>query len=311
MCADEQRWKGVKLRLTERLITCHVPTAICATLLFSAAAYADLSILPSGIAGGNLDSPAAAEIEMAEATVNMTFGQCPPLPKLPSGQSFYASLTRSVLYSFPLSVDAEFVMRNTGTEPVTLWVMYPELAEVDVDKFHVTSDGEDRTLFALVNGRGKNARFKCLSSVKPQKADLPHLKLADMQRVLLSKQSYGLLHLMVWRETFAPGKDRHIHIEYSARGVNLPPMARLGKMHEGYFQWRYLLTTGAAWKGPIGKETINLRFDESWNTPNVKLNGPGHLVNSGDNAWVYTLVNEDPQKDAVFIIQKGQKANVP
>lgn len=133
-------------------------------------------------------------------------------------------------------------------------------------------------------------------------------------------------NLMVWREDFMAGEERVIEVRYAmeipiqknrtvtknirtnAKGIpkeaaNNCPVDFLQTLKKGdYYFFDYFLTSGASWKGPIGRETITLNFPVSWSGKRAHCNKPERLIQTDSLTWTYTLINEEPTENLYFAV---------
>ena len=74
-----------------------------------------------------------------------------------------------------------------------------------------------------------------------------------------------------------------------------------------YYFFDYYLTSGSAWKGPIGEETITLELDGSWlnHTLHCNVDTTISKSDSTDNSttlYVYSFKNQDPSTNLYFAL---------
>lgn len=184
-----------------------------------------------------------------------------------------------------------------------------------------------------LDGHGEKARpfpRGLFRSVVPVDAEVydrnAPFRLCDLIPAGVGGRSPIAHNLMVWREDFAPGEERVIEVRYAMeipiqknksvtkrvvskeKGVsrdeaNNCPMGFLQTLERGnYYFYDYFLTSGASWKGPIGRETITLHLPESWSGCQVYCSQPERLKQTVPLTWTYTLTNEEPTENLYFAV---------
>ncbi len=222
-------------------------------------------------------------VRMAEAIVDISVGERP----------------RDREARIDIRVHAVFTMENTSPDTVALSVGFPvsdsSWSAFDFDFFEVVTDGEARSVFERVGSYPRRMHYRHVSGPDPLAygglpdtaagAETPRGAIFGITRI----GEDGFRNLMVWTETFAPGQTRSIDVRYgiavpsrvsqwkrikvttSIKGphpdeANNLPAAFIDGLPETdyYYFFDYYLTTGASWKGTIGRETITLDLDPSW-----------------------------------------------
>lgn len=132
-------------------------------------------------------------------------------------------------------VTAVFTMRNTSAEPISCDVAFPFES-----KGHATNARESfRVSF------GVNASEGPFSPVE--------LKVRD-ETVKQPRSPYDFAAALVWKTSWAAGETKLIRIAYD---MGEPEWYR--RFVEGW-RLRYIVRTGALWKGPIGRADITMRI---------------------------------------------------
>lgn len=136
---------------------------------------------------------------------------------------------------------ASFTMRNLGTQAETLQVRFPLRFMLYPDERYP----EINDLRVRVNGRAATTRREIIvfTHIREQWSEETEIPWS------------------VFEASFPPGKDVTIEVSYSVHGF-------------GYYPWqafRYILETGAGWKGNIGSADIIVRLPYEANRHNVWL----------------------------------------
>ena len=197
-----------------------------------------------------------------------------------------------------IRVHAVFRMVNMSADTVALTVGFPvsdsAWSAFEFDFFEVVTDGDARSVFERVGGYPRRLEHRHVSGPDPlAHGGLPDLAAgAEGVNPLFGTSKIGegrFRNLMVWTETFQPGQTRIVDVRYaiavpsrvsqwkritvttSVKGphpdeANNLPAAFIDGLPETdyYYFFDYYLTTGASWRGPIGRETITLELDPSW-----------------------------------------------
>jgi hypothetical protein len=172
-----------------------------------------------------------------------------------------------------ITVTAAFQMHNTDSQNSVQQVSYPCTQFGVMEGFEVTSSGQRKPAL--------------LTKKKPP--------------------SY------IWPEYFKPNEQHTINVKYALKVSQKNQQAlksvngwegidKLLEPQAEYYLFDYSLTSGATWKGPIGKETLTLHFTEAWAPKTVLCNQPDRLKQADRLAWVYQLANEVPTKDLCFAV---------
>ena len=138
------------------------------------------------------------------------------------------------------AVTAVFRLKNTADKPATLEVGFPSWFDEPLQDFAVTVDGE-----------------KQLAEVKKE-------KLSGGPRKTVFK------FWMCWPMTFEKNQERTVKVSYWVAMAKQPPgqMGRLMMLPQdvgdkvAVCNSGYVLRTGAAWQGNIGKATIRLHYGQ-------------------------------------------------
>ena len=198
-----------------------------------------------------------------------------------------------------IGVHAVFRMENTSSDTLAVAVAFPvsdsSWSAFEFDFFEVVTDGRPRSVFERVGAYPNRIGHRHVSGPDPlAHGGLPDLAAGAGRAVnrIFGTSRIGtekFRNLMVWTETFAPGQSRTIDVRYaiavpsrvsqwkrievttSIKGphpdeANNLPAAFIDGLPETdyYYFFDYYLTTGASWRGPIGRETITLELDPSW-----------------------------------------------
>ncbi len=134
-------------------------------------------------------------------------------------------------------VTADFTMRNTSAEPITCDVAFPFES-----RGHATNARES---FKVTLGEGAIA-----TRVSPIE-----LKVRD-ESVKQPRSPHDFAAALVWRVSWAAGETKLIRVSY-----DMGEPEHYGRFVDGW-RLRYIVKTGALWKGPIGKADITIRLTE-------------------------------------------------
>ena len=132
-------------------------------------------------------------------------------------------------------VTADFTMRNTSGEPITCDVAFPFES-----RGHATNARES---FIVKLGKGDTA-----TRVAPIE-----LKVRD-EAVKEPRSPHDFAAALVWSVSWSAGEAKLIHVSYD---MGEPEDYR--RIVDGW-RLRYIVKTGALWKGPIGKADITIRL---------------------------------------------------
>ena len=157
-------------------------------------------------------------------------------------------------------VDAEFVMRNQGSEAESIAVWFPlqrdEYHFAISDSFTASVDGVPASVTVEEIGGNSFSADEVWAS---------------------------------WPATFPPGQDVVLRVTYELRPTGYTPYGTFG----------YVLDTGAGWRGPIGNGTVTFRLPYDVNSTNTSLAPPstwdydtgilppGFQVSGTDIVWTF------------------------
>ncbi|MDI6740993.1 MAG: hypothetical protein QME74_11615, partial [Candidatus Edwardsbacteria bacterium] len=246
-------------------------TAVIGLIVFANSiqpAYADVGPPPIFTQGGILDTEAeSTNVSMARETVTLRYG----LPREVGGDAveWYGAVTE-----MPVHVTASFVMRNNGSEE-TISVYFPS----NDAAFVGAGSGMDTTVDNFtVNGRTLGTENEANISVQIRGETQP----------ILAYQ---------WQQTFPPGQDTTINIEYDSRS---------GRDY-GIYYLTYILGTGRGWQGPIGDGTVTFVLPKPLTSyglvdqpPFLEKTDLPYAV-SGDSVTL-ALNNYEPDPDTVITL---------
>lgn len=250
-------------------------------------AYADISVVrevviaPKGVnAAANIGSVnSSPNVRLTSARVDIYVGT--------PGSGALAPL--------PLSVNAEFELRNESSQELSLTVGFPvsnsEYSSFEFEWFRVTSNGSAMEVFRRRTSYPRRIVHEYISgelgpseAVPPSDIDRDTVKLMGEQ--LMGGESFQ--NLMVWGEHFKPKEKKTVEIRYEiqiplqenavqrhkAKGsykgtwpqeANNIPLWFLDQLPKGSFYFfDYYLTSGATWAGSIGEESVSVHFGPSW-----------------------------------------------
>jgi hypothetical protein len=122
----------------------------------------------------------------------------------------------------------------------------------------------------------------------------------DLEWLEEERQRAAYLGWFVWPVGFDAGKTRSVEVSYE---VPLLEEARRGAGREKSFE--YVLRTGAAWKGPIGKARILVRFEGGLAIADLARHAPsgGRLSENGVD---WELTDIEPQEDVRIVLDPGR-----
>lgn len=184
-------------------------------------------------------------------------------------------------------VKAIFQMRNLGKDPETMQVYFPlNYFNCDVSLKTRLEDFGDfppiRDFIVRVNGSGVPfttvyTQADGSMSWQPQNTDIP-----------------------CWAHfpaSFPAGKDVTVQVDYKVPANN--------RFEEGYFEYGYILETGAGWNDTIGSAEITVRLPYEINDENVLGYGPkGGTARGNEIFW--RLENFEPDQEtnvAVYMMK--------
>jgi hypothetical protein len=308
-------------------------------------ARADLTVVREVVVAPKKGSLAAnlgpvnrsAKVRLTQAEVLIRPGP-PPAAGLP--------LTVEVRARFVLLSEAKTPLRLTVGFPVS----DSEFSSFEFVSFHVRGPGGQRTVFQRSTGYPRRMTHRPVSGPDADPALLlPDVnqaeRLGDVYRSRREGRIMGgdavgpseLGNLMVWAEEFRPGQAKTLEVSYlmeiplqaarwsrrrvegNHKGVwpqeaNNVPLAFLKGLPAGeYYFFDYYLVTGAAWKGPIGSETVTLELDGSWSGHELfcnrmaSLNKATRMQKSGktpSTAYVYEFQEQEPKNNLYFALAR-------
>lgn len=168
------------------------------------------------------------------------------------------------LYNDSSVVKCTFIMRNPG-EREKLQIGFPEM---NFYHYRLISESEKLKRFK-VKENGNEVKFYLSDSLKNN---------AELQRKI---DTYQIIHdWYLWDGEFQKGESKTIEVQYSL------PYGMLYKTNERFFT--YLLSTGADWKGTIGKAEIivNLKDIE---TDSILSIQPGNFeISNKQLTWTFS-----------------------
>jgi hypothetical protein len=302
----------------------------------------ELTIAPkNGRVAANIGSVNQSyHIRMAEARVAIEVGELPKQDK--------DRVSINVRAVFTLINDSADRLNLTVGFPVS----NSRYSAFGFKSFAVETDGTQRSVFQRISGYPRHIQHLHVSGpdkdVYTTLPDFPEFGSdkdpsqipAIKQRTVFVTEKIGtedFHNLMVWKETFDPRQTRHVHVHYamavppqknawrqkkvsgSYKGVwpqeaNNMPLNFLESIpqNESYFFFDYYLTTGASWKGPIGKETIFLHLHDSWHGHQLYSNHKEMLQQtegkkSGPLTYTYILQNTEPVENLYFALQRPKE----
>ncbi len=159
-------------------------------------------------------------------------------------------------------VTADFTMRNTTAEPVTCDVAFPFES-----RGHATNAKES---FQVTLGEGAGA-----VRVSPIE-----LKVRDAS-VKEPRSLHDFAAALVWSVSWSAGETKLIRISYD---MGEPEEYR--RFVEGW-RLRYIVKTGALWKGPIGRADITIRLTDHPIFSGSFANWPNRRPNTLDPPYSY------------------------
>lgn len=271
-------------------------------------------------------------VEMRSADVSINLSKLPAPGDNPLSVHVTARFSMVNSFQAPLSLTIGFPVSDS------------EYSSCKHVSFTVTSDGQPRTVFERVTGYPWKMIHRPVSGPPGNPADLmPDVanaalrkglyKSKDKNRPIFGGDVVGeskFHNLMVWGENFQPGQQKIIEVVYSLaiplqknvvrktkakgnyKGVwpqeanNLPKefLDSIPKDKQYYF-FDYFLTSGASWKGPIGKEVVNLNLDESWSGHRLYCNLESELFKSqvkNGHRYTFRLTKKEPDKNLYFAL---------
>lgn len=278
-----------------------------------------------------------AKVRLAEAEVLIRPGP-PPAAGLP--------LRVEVRARFVLRSEAQSPLRLTVGFPVS----DSEFSAFDFVSFRVRGPEGPRTVFQRATGYPRRMTHRLVSGPEASPARLlPDVGRAEKhgevyrsrrEKRIMGGDSVGareLGNLMVWAEEFRPGQAKTLEVGYvmdiplqaagwsrrrvegNHKGIwpqeaNNVPLAFLKALPAGeYYFFDYYLVTGAAWKGPIGSETVTLELDNSWAGHELfcnhlkSLNKATRTRKAGkkpSTAYVYQFQEQEPKSNLYFALAR-------
>jgi hypothetical protein len=306
-------------------------------------ARADLTVVREVVVAPKKGSLAAnigpvnrsAKVRLAQAEVLIRPGP-PPAAGRP--------LRVEVRARFVLRSEAEAPLRLTVGFPVS----DSEYSSFDFVSFQVRGPEGPRTVFQRATGYPRRMTHRLVSGPEASPAGLlPDVDWAEKRGEVYRSRRAGRImggdavgsrelgNLMVWAEEFRPGQAKTLEVGYvmaiplqaagwsrrrvegNHKGVwpqeaNNVPLAFLQTLPPGpYYFFDYYLVTGAAWKGPIGSETVTLELDGSWAGHELfcNLSESLHKATSmqkggktPSTAYVYQFREQEPQSNLYFAL---------
>ncbi len=197
------------------------------------------------------------------------------------------------LYNDSSVVKCSFNMKNLG-EYEKLQIGFPEM---DFYHYHLISESEKLNRFE-VKENGKAIKFYLSDSLKNNK---------EFRRKIDSYQIIQDWYL--WDGEFEKGESKTIEVQYSL------PFGMLYKSNKRFFT--YLLSTGANWKGTIGKAEIIINLKDIAMDSIISQQPNGSVI--GNNQLTWTFLDFEPTTNndikvyynSSKILYKGKKRNPP
>lgn len=161
-------------------------------------------------------------------------------PKLANGAPITVEMVAEEVDLHPSAkmnrVTARFVLTNTGEADAEFEVGFPSYYNMPLQDFEVTVDG------------------------KPQAAEVKQTGGGGRQQIFT--------YWMCWPMTFPRGVEREVIVKYAVETGRVYPKLHIDKLPPNLKDliWQrqsgYVLRTGTAWAGPIGRAVIRLHYND-------------------------------------------------
>lgn len=156
----------------------------------------------------------------------------------------YFPITKQpIWYPAVAEVQSTFRLRNPTSEAVSMDILFPLAAALDIVEWNLSKDDDVPQIVHLrVNVDGENAEYKISRLPNPKGADRPQLPWAKFQVTIAGEQETTIL------------LNYSVPLQPSISGVEMTLV--------------YTLHPGSGWAGPVGQVdlTINLPYPASTNT---------------------------------------------
>ncbi|MCU0725920.1 MAG: hypothetical protein MUE73_09050 [Planctomycetes bacterium] len=187
-------------------------------------------------------------------------------------------------------VRAVFHLENRG-EGTSLEVGFPDVVSPASWSSNAPPEGVRRRMLrdfrVTVDGRETEARHRWL-----RESESPFGKAGS------GRDGWLMAGWLLFDMTFARGQKRDVEVTY---WVPYRPLYRPDLL--GTRQFEYVLVTGAAWKGSIGKAIIDIRFAEGLTRGHLgEVTPAGHVETKEGIRW--SLADLEPTEDVRIAVRK-------